>query len=94
MATVRHVLLMYLLEDDLAQSAKAAKFKEPGIRFEDGQAVWVALDQYRKSKGGDFADALIVNKAKLIAGKSGDTFRGSYTFDQAAQKLSGAKEPK
>ena len=129
-----NVLLRYLLEDDPAQSAKAAGliggseavlvtdvvlvetiwtlrgtkyqlsksglidvinalFKEPNIRFEDGQAVWVSLDQYRKSKGADFADALIVNKAKLIANKSGDDFRGSYTFDKAAQKLSGSKEP-
>lgn len=130
-----NVLLRYLLADDPAQSAKAARliggsdsvlvtdvalvetiwtlrgakyqlskpelidvinalFKEPNIRFEDGQVVWVALDQYRKSKGADFADALIVNKAKLVANASGDNFRGSYTFDKAAQKLSGAKEPR
>jgi predicted nucleic-acid-binding protein len=71
-----------------------ALFQEPSIRFEDGQATWVALDQYRKTKGADFADALIVNKAKLTASKLGEAFEGSYTFDKAAQKLSGAKAPK
>ena len=71
-----------------------ALFQEPNIRFEDGQATWVALDQYRKSNGADFADALIVNKAKLIASELGETFEGSYTFDKAAQKLPEAKEPK
>jgi len=71
-----------------------ALFQEPNIRFEDGQATWVALDQYRKSNGADFADALIVNKAKQTAIKLGEEFAGSYTFDKAAQKLPGAKEPK
>lgn len=71
-----------------------ALFQEPNIRFEDGQATWTALDQYRKSSGADFADALIVNKAKLIASKLGESFEGVYTFDKAAQKLPGAKEPK
>ncbi|WP_299204297.1 type II toxin-antitoxin system VapC family toxin [uncultured Amphritea sp.] len=71
-----------------------ALFQEPNIRFEDGQATWVALDQYRKSNGADFADALIVNKAKLTANRLGETFGGSYTFDKAAQKLPGAKTPK
>lgn len=71
-----------------------ALFQEPNIRFEDSQATWVALDQYRKSAGADFADALIVNKAKLTAGKLGEAFEGSYTFDKAAQKLPGAKAAK
>ncbi|WP_426415305.1 PIN domain-containing protein [Aestuariirhabdus sp. LZHN29] len=68
-------------------------FKEPNIRFEDGQATWVALDQYHQTKGADFAGALIVNKAKLIANKLGEAYGGTYTFDKAAQKLSGAKAP-
>ncbi len=70
-----------------------ALFQEPNIRFEDGQATWVALDQYRKSNGADFADALIVNKAKLTASKFADAFRGVYTFDKAARKIPGAKAP-
>ncbi len=134
-----NVLLRYLLEDDVVQSAKAAKlingkrqvlvtdvvlaetiwtlrgkkyqlnkaelvsviqalFQEPSIRFEDGQVVWMALNDYRKAKPAkgkevDVADALIINKAKLIADRPGEKFGGSYTFDQAAQKLPGAKVP-
>lgn len=74
-------------------------FQEPNIRFEDGQAVWRALNDYRKSnpvkgKEADFADALIINKAKFTAAKQKQRFGGSYTFDKAAQSLPGAKVPK
>ena len=76
-----------------------ALFQEPNIRFEDGQVVWVALNDYRKAKPvkgkeADFADALIVNKAKHTADKLNENFGGSYTFDLAAQALPGAKAPK
>lgn len=77
-------------KQDLVEVVKAL-FQEPNIRFEDGQATWAALDQYRQSKGADFADALIISKAKLMASQYGETFEGSYTFDKAAQKLPGAK---
>lgn len=73
-------------------------FKEPNIRFEDGQAVWLALTDYRdakpvKGKEADFADALIVNKSKILATKEDKSFNGSCTFDLAAQALPGAKVP-
>ena len=84
----------YQLDKPELISVLNALFQEPNIRFEDGQATWVALDQYRKSNGADFADALIVNKAKLTASKLNEVFEGTYTFDKAAQKLPGAKEPK
>jgi len=76
-----------------------ALFQEPNIRFEDGQVVWTALHDYRKAqpvkgKEADFADALIVNKARHIANKQNQAFDGSYTFDLAAQNLPGAKVPK
>lgn len=75
-----------------------ALFKEPKIRFENGQAVWMALNDYRKAKtvGGklaDFSDALIVNKAKSIASDHKIELNGIYTFDTAAQKLPGTKKP-
>jgi len=75
-----------------------ALFQEPNIQFEDGQVVWQALNDYWKAKPvkgkeADFADALIVNKARYITSKQGQTFNGLYTFDLAAQKLSGAKIP-
>lgn len=75
-----------------------ALFKEPNIRFEDGHVVWTALHDYRKAKsvGGkmvDFSDALIVNKAKFTASDNSAELGGVYTFDIAAQQLSGTKAP-
>ena len=75
-----------------------ALFKEPNIRFEDGQAVWVALNNYRIAKptGGkeaDFSDALIISKAKFMASTQKVNFGGVYTFDIAAQKLPDTKAP-
>jgi len=74
-------------------------FQEPNIRFEDGQTVWQALNDYRKAKPirgkeVDFSDALIVRKAQLVASGQEIDFKGVYTFDRAAQKLPGAKAPK
>ena len=135
-----NVLLRYLLDDDEAQAAKAAKlitgnelvlitdvvlvetvwtlkgkkyrlkkselvavmqalFKEPNIRFEDGQTVWLALNNYRKAKPvrgkeADFSDALVVQKAKFLANSRKVNFGGVYTFDVLAQKLPGTKAPK
>ncbi|PVV19082.1 MAG: twitching motility protein PilT, partial [gamma proteobacterium symbiont of Ctena orbiculata] len=67
--------------------------------FEDGQVVWQALNDYRKSKPvsgreADFADAHIINKSKSIAGRKKQRFQGSYTFDTAALSLPGAKAPR
>ena len=58
-----------------------------------GPTVWMALNDYRESDGADFADALIINKARAVAKAQGGSFSGSYTFDKAAQKLQGAKTP-
>ncbi|MES9902043.1 MAG: type II toxin-antitoxin system VapC family toxin [Sedimenticola sp.] len=76
-----------------------ALFQEPNIRFEDGPVVWMALNDYRKTKSvkgreADFADALIINKARSVAGMLNSSFGGSYTFDVAAQSLPGAEVPK
>ncbi len=73
-----------------------ALFKEPSIRFENGQVIWTALNDYCKAqpvrgKIVDFADALIVNKAKYIASDQSAELRCVYTFDIAAQQLPGAK---
>lgn len=75
-----------------------ALFKEPNIRFENGQVVWLALNDYRNAppingKMADFSDALIVNKAKFIAGDKATELVGVYTFDIAAQQLPGTKAP-
>lgn len=75
-----------------------ALFKEPNIRFENGQVVWLALNDYRNAqpingKLADFSDALIVNKAKFIASDMSDELGGVYTFDIAARQLPGTKAP-
>ena len=75
-----------------------ALFKEPNIRFENGQVVWLALNDYLNAqpingKLADFSDALIVNKAKFIACGISDELSGVYTFDIAAQQLPGTKAP-
>ncbi len=88
----------YQLEKSQLINVIQTLFEEPNIRLESGQVVWLALNDYRtakpvKGKEADFADALIVNKARYIANKQGKDFNGSYTLDLAAQKLSGAKTP-
>ena len=83
----------YRLNKDQLAGVVHALFEEPNIRFEDGPTVWMALNDYRESDGADFADALIINKARVVAKAQGGSFSGSYTFDKAAQKLQGAKTP-
>ncbi len=88
----------YQLNKDELVAVIQSLFQEPNIRFEDGQAVWLALTDYRnaklvKGKEADFADALIINKSKQLASKEKKPFEGSYTFDLAAQTLPGAKAP-
>lgn len=69
--------------------------EEPNVMFESRQAVWAALCDYESApdvKGGvSLADALILNKAKVVAARQGVIFDGHYTFDVKAQMLSGTK---
>jgi len=86
-----------LTKDQLVEVVRAL-FEEKNIRFEDGQVIWVALNDYRttkpfKGREVDLADAIIVNKSKYIANLSDEAFEGLYTFDKAAQKIPGAKIP-
>ena len=87
-----NVLLRYLLWDDKTQAAKA----------DNRQTVWRALNDYRqakpvktgnKKKEADFADALIVNKAKFYTMEKGEALNGVYTFDLAAQIIPGTAGP-
>jgi predicted nucleic-acid-binding protein len=77
-------------------------FEERNICFEDGQAVWCALNDYRKptvvnvsgkKKLADFSDALIFNKSLVYAQRHNETLTGCYTFDVAAQQLPNARKP-
>lgn len=75
-----------------------ALFKEPNIRFENGQVIWAALYDYRNAKPvngktADFPDALILNKAKAVVIEHSNKFSGFYTFDNAAQVLPNTKTP-
>jgi predicted nucleic-acid-binding protein len=75
-----------------------ALFEEINIRFENSQVVWQALHNYRNAKpaqGGeaDFADALIVGKARHVVEALPERFNGLYTFDKAAQALPDTKAP-
>lgn len=80
----------------------ASLLEEPNVLFESRQAIWSALNEYANATpvstiGGmrevDFADALIVSKAKATANRLGDVYGGTYTFDQAALSLDGTKSP-
>ncbi len=77
-------------------------FKDSGIVFEDGQTVWRALNSFRntvrvkvdsKKKNADFADALILEKAKYHCNETHHSFAGLYSFDVAAQQINGIKKP-
>lgn len=76
-------------------------FKASNIVFEDGQAVWRALHTIRntkpikigsKKKDADFADALVLEKAKYDCDRKGNAFDGLYSFDKAAQQINGIKK--
>ncbi len=74
--------------------------EEAKVVFESQQAIWSALNDYANAKsvktaGGtrtvDFADALVVNKAKVMMEQWGEPYEATYTFDQAAQSIAGTK---
>ena len=73
---------------------------ERNVVFESRQAVWSAVNNFAEAKpvksdveAPDFADALIVNKAKITARRRGKRYRGTYTFDKAALAIDGTKAP-
>lgn len=88
-------------KDDLIMVVEGL-FREPNIRFEDAPTIWRALHDYRtaesvkvggKRKSADFADALIVNKARFVVQGTPDLLDGVYTFDAAARAIDGTKAP-
>jgi len=86
----------YKLSKDNLLSTIDALFKEPNVRFEDGQTVWRALNDYRtaspKNKV-DFADTLILKKSQYDTKLKSESFDGLYTFDAALQQLNNTKKP-
>ncbi len=92
----------YRLDKPDILNVMEALFKEPTIQFENSPVVWRAVQDYRqadsikvgaKKKHADLSDALVVNKARWVAQQSGKPFEGVYTFDRAAQPLSGMVKP-
>ena len=90
----------YRLDKSALVDVLDALFEEPNIHFEDDQTVWQALSDYwqarsvkvgNKKKEADFTDALIANKARFHATEKGSTLNGVYTFDRAAQTISGTE---
>lgn len=76
--------------------------EEPNVVFESQQAVWSALNDFINAptvktgdglRAADLPDALIVNKARATMEQLGVAYDATYTFDQAAQALSGTKAP-
>ena len=92
----------YKLTKDQIIDTIHALFAEPNIKFEDNQAIWCALKDYvnaaavkvkGKAKQADFPDALVVNKAKRYGQLNNIEITHVYTFDKAALKIDGTKEP-
>jgi hypothetical protein len=77
---------------------------EPNIVFENPQAVWAALSEFRterpikdeigqKLKLPDFPDALIIYKAKQTAKQWGEAIEAVYSFDSGTLRIKGTKHP-
>ncbi len=84
------------------QALVMSLLEESHIVFENQQAIWSALNDFVGAKDiktgngvktADLADALIVNKAKMIARDKNETYEATYTFDLAALQLDGTKLP-
>ncbi len=66
--------------------------EEPHVQFEDDQAVWSALQAYRRTDA-RFADALIVYKAHATAARQGAVLEAVCTFDHAGRELPNTRAP-
>ena len=84
------------------QAVVMGLLEETHAVFENQQAIWSALNYFVAAKDvntangvktADLADALIVNKAKMIARDKNQPYEGTYTFDLAALQIDGTKRP-
>lgn len=77
---------------------------EPTIVFENPQVVWAALSEFRaerpthdemgrKLKLPDFADTLIIYKAKQTAKQWGEPLKAVFSFDSGALRVGGVWHP-
>lgn len=84
----------YQLKKSELISVIQALLVEQSVCFENNQVVWQALNDYRRAnvingKQADFSDVLIARKAEFMAKSRSMPLIGTYTFDIAAQQLSG-----
>ena len=84
------------------QAVVMSFLEETNTVFENKQAIWSALNDFVAAepiktangiKTADLADALIVNKAKMVAHDKNQAYEGTYTFDRAALQIDGTKTP-
>ncbi len=77
---------------------------EPSIMFENPQAVWAALSEFRterpthdetgrKLKLPDFADTLIIYKARQITKQWSEELEAVFSFDSGALRVGGTRHP-
>lgn len=88
----------YRLDRSTLAGVVEALFEEPSLRFENAQAVWRALHDFRggedgMSTGADFPDALILNVARAVAERTDEPFDGLYTFDRKALRMADTRSP-
>lgn len=84
------------------QAVVMSLLEETNTVFEKKQAIWSALNDFVAAKpvktangvkSADYADALIVHKARMIARDQDQAYDGTYTFDLAAQQIDGTRSP-
>ena len=92
----------YQLSKEALVGVLHSLIEEPNVVFENGLAVWCALDDYAnakpikaggKTKQAEFADALIVNKSIRQRVNGTSPASPMYTFDKAALEIEGTREP-
>ncbi len=77
---------------------------EPTIVFENPQVVWAALSEFRaerpthdetgrKLQLPDFADTLIIYKARQTAKQGGEALEAVFSFDRGALRVRGTRRP-
>lgn len=84
------------------QTVVVSLLEETSVIFENQQAIWSALNDFIAAKSvttangiksADFADALIANKARVIAHDQDMAYEGTFTFDLAALQIGGTRSP-
>ena len=88
----------YKLEPEAVAQVIRSLFEEPTLFFQDPDTVWRALSDCQLNNATSvgsigFSDSLALNVGKSTAAMLGESFAGFYTFDAAAQRMSGARAP-